>query len=239
MSAGLVRTVLSNPPLLICDTDATAQLLIAGNVSVLRELKRAYGIQPAIVEAVEFELRSPQSFTLRRLLQRYEPALDKALGNGTVQILDERSLPAYVGATANAVWSQIAIRATKWAFRVQRGEAYSHSAAVTLQVPLLTHDLKAITILEKDGEKLSTHLLRLFDLYAFGLQCGCMDEKECDDCRQALVKEQEYVPKAFQRKSFRDGLDHFYPRIQSAHVAPLGCPTPIDPLDSRLTLTRT
>lgn len=234
MDTAVSQQPLSNPAAVLCDTDATVQLLLAGNVSVLRQLKRVYGVQPAIVEAVEFELRSPQSLSLRKLIAKYEPALDKAINNGTLQILDERSLPAYVGHSANAVWTELAIRATKWARRVQRGEAYSHSMAVSLRIPLVTHDLSAIKVLEKDGETLTTPLLRVFDIYAFGFQCSCMSEGECDDCRKNLLREGEFIPKAFQHRSFRDGLDHFYPRLQCTTAATIGHPEPIDPHDFRL-----
>jgi hypothetical protein len=230
-------TTPSNPLLLICDTDAAAQILLAGNVSALRELKRVYRIQPAIVEAVDFELRSPQGLSLKKLMPKYEAALEKALGNGTIQVLDERSLPAFVGATAHAVWTEVAIRATRWAMRVQRGEAYSHSMALSLRLPMVTHDISAITILEKDGETLSTPLLRVFDLYAFGVQCGCMNDSDCDACRQVLYREQEFIPKAFKDRSFKAGLEYFYPRLQCTHHDPVGHPTPIDPHDVRLAIT--
>jgi hypothetical protein len=225
-----------NPALIICDTDATTQLLIAGDISVLRELKRTYKVQPAIVEAVDYELRSPQSLTLRRLLPVYEPQLDKALNTSTIQILDERTLPAYVGNAANAVWRDISIRATKWSLRVQRGEAYSHSAALTLSLPILTHDIRAIRILEKDQEKLTSPLLRAFDLYAFGFQCGCMTERDCDRCRQALQQRNEFIPQAFANRSFQEGLGYFYPRLQCSHIPFVGSATPFDAHDVRLTL---
>jgi len=236
VSADEAQLPSSNPRALLCDTDAATQLLLAGDVSALRHLKRVYGIQPAIVEAVEFELRSPQSLSLRKLVAKYEPALDKAINNATIQILDERSLPAYVGHSANAVWTEVAIRATKWARRVQRGEAYSHSMALSLGIPLVTHDLSAIKILEKDGEALTTPLLRVFDLYAFGFQCGCMTEDQCDSCRKSLLQLNEFIPRAFQHRSFREGLEQFYIRLQCASKAALGHTDPIEPHDHRLVI---
>lgn len=227
----------ANPTLLVCDTDALAQILIAGNVSVLRDLKKVYRVQPSIVEAVEFELRCPQSRTLRRLQAKYEPALEKALGNGTIQIADERSLPAYVGAAANAVWTEIAIRATAWAFRVQRGEAYSHSLALSLRLPILTHDKSAVRTLQTSGETLTRPLLRAFDLYALGFQRESMTESDCEQCRKILEHEKEFLPDAFRHRSFIDGLPYFYPRLQCASVAAVGHPTPLEIDDVRLVLT--
>lgn len=230
------QALAANPSMLVCDTDALSQVLVAGDFSVIRDLKKTYHTQPVLVEAVEYELRSPQSLSLRRLVPKYEAALEKALGNGTLQVLDERSLPYYLGPAAHAVWNEISIRATKWARRVQRGEAYSHAVASTLSVPVLTHDITAIRILEKDGEALSQPLLRVFDLYALGFQTGCMSEAACDGCRQKLLQEGQFLPKAFQHHGFKDGLGMFYPRIQVEQMPPVGHAEPIDQHDFRLLL---
>ena len=227
----------SNPPLLICDTDALVQLLLAGDVTALRDLRRLYHIQPSIVEAVNFELISPQSRSLQRLQPMYEAAFDKALGNGTLQVADERTLPAYVGSAAHAVWNEVSIRATSWATRVQRGEAYSHSLALSLKLPVLTHDMSAVKVLRNAGEALSSPILRLFDLYAFAFQRGSMTESDCDNCRQILVREKQALPDAFRNRAFLDGLSQFYPRLQCASTPPVGYVKELEIDDVRLLIT--
>jgi rRNA-processing protein FCF1 len=95
VSDGLVadtdtKSVTPNPSLVIIDTDALVQLLLVNEITPLRELKRRYKIQPAIVEAVDFEIRSPGK-SLRKHISVIEPRLQKALGNGTILLLDGRS----------------------------------------------------------------------------------------------------------------------------------------------------
>ena len=77
---------MSNPPFLLCDTDLLIQFFVAQDLRPLRELKRAYGIQPSIVAEVEMELRSNKKH--KKLI---DAQFDRAMGS-ILQLFDERSM---------------------------------------------------------------------------------------------------------------------------------------------------
>ena len=233
----LAQAAPPNPPLIIIDTDVLVQLLLANEFRPLRDLKRLYKIQPAIVEAVEMETRTPGR-SLRRHMASLEPRLQKALGNGTLLLLDGRSLPAVVGAGAHAVDTEISITGTRYHNVADYGEAYSHAAAAILNVPLVSQDMTAIHALERAGERISTHVFRTFDLYAFSHQCGTLSHADCDGVRQTLHSCQEWLPEAFLHRSFEDGLSLFYPRLLDRDLGPVGSAVQLELYDRRLLVSK-
>ncbi len=78
----------ANPNLLLLDADALLQIFISGQILLLRFLKRAFQIQPAITEAVEAEIRRSKKFRTR-----FTHDLQKALDSETLVVLDARTLP--------------------------------------------------------------------------------------------------------------------------------------------------
>jgi len=90
-----------NPALLVCDSDALIQFFLADEIRPLRQLKDAYGIQPAVVQEVDLELR-----WLRRYKDRFVPQLDKALKSHLLQILDPSYFQSLLGAApVGASWA--------------------------------------------------------------------------------------------------------------------------------------
>jgi len=232
VSAG-AQAVPPNPQLVILDTDVLVQLLLANEFRPLRELKRCYNVQPSIVEAVEMETRSPGR-SLKKHLSMLEPRLQKALGNGTLLLLDGRSLPSIVGAGAHAIETQISITGTRYHRVSDYGEAYSHVTAAILGLPLMSHDFTAIRALHRAREPITPYILRAFDLYTFSHQCGVLTVKDCDNVRQLLHGHREWLPDAFLKRSFTDGLGMFYPRLLDRSLRAIGSSVPIDADDNRL-----
>ena len=236
-SPGHYSPTLSNPRLIIFDTDALVQVFLVNEIRPLRELKRLYGVQPTIVEAVEFETLFPGK-GLTKHVATIQPRLQKALNNGTLIVLNERTLPAIVGPGAHAVWTQISIIGTRFHRVADYGEAYSHATAAVLSAPVVTHDLTAIRALARAGEQIGPLVLRVFDLYVFAHQCGLLSVQDCDDSRQILSGQGEWLPDAFLRRNFSDGLPLFFARILDKDLAPIGSSVPVEVHDGRLFLSR-
>jgi hypothetical protein len=97
---------------------------------------------------------------------------------------------------------------------VDYGEAYSHAAGITLNSPVLSHDLTALIALMNAGQTVPPCVLRLFDLLALTQHVGAMTSADCDTVRAALAAEREYVPKEFKNCSFDAGVPNFVVRIQ-------------------------
>ncbi len=215
---------MSNPRLLLCDTDALIQLFrtpdFTKKLLPLRHLKEEYGIQPAIVEEVENELMWTRKFG-----SQFAAGLRKALSNGTILLLDSTSFPTYVPPNlAKAVYASyqaLGIEQSKYA---DPGEAYTLAAAMTLSEPAISNDATAIRALEMNGFALPSPVLRLFDILALCCQVGVMTAQECDDTRQELVRLGEHVPRAFQGCSFQAGLKRFCPRMLDGALGSIGAP---------------
>jgi hypothetical protein len=59
----------------------------------------------------------------------------------------------------------------------------------------------------------------------FGFQVGQLTESECDQVRKSLVIAKEFVPAAFRKASFSDGLVNFRPRLMDGTKALVGVPS--------------
>jgi len=199
-----------NPALLVCDSDALIQFLLADEIRPLKQLKDAYGIQPAIVQEVDLEMR-----WLRKYKDRFVPQLDKALKSNVLQILDPSYFQSLLGvAPVGASWTAFQNLGAQYEGRVHRGEAYSFAAAVTLEMPALSNDFSAIKTLEANFLALPTPVLRGFDLLAFCFRNGLLELKDCEAMRSELLKVGEGLPAAFKHASFEDGLRSFAPRLR-------------------------
>ena len=202
-----------NPRILACDTDSLIQLFLTAkynkNLIPLRVLRDDYGIQPTIVAEVETEL-----MWTRRYGARFVPPLKKAIGNGLIEVLDQQVLARHVGdSIAKSVYGGFQALGQQYSRFTDPGEAYTFAAAVTMGEPALSNDKSALDALEYNGMALPSPVLRMFDLLALSYQIGTLEEKECNQARQELIRLVEHVPRVFQNASFIDGLTHFCPRI--------------------------
>ena len=221
-----------NPDLILIDTDSLLQLLIADQVRLLHSIKKRFNIQPAIVEAVEAEVRKSKKFR-----SQFTKELQKALDNGTIVVLDTRTLPAYVTTSPDAVFNMIQTNGfSNGRLGLDYGEAYSFAAGVALGIPMVTNDMNAVRTAQKRGIQLPTNLLRTYDLIVLCHQFGELTEHDCDEIRKTLVGKNEFVPAAFEKTSYGKGLTSFYPRIHDGSKSALGAPVAVHQLDVRITI---
>ena len=213
----------SRPAFLVCDADATFQLLLTRQSSLLGVLLHDYGVKPIIVPEVEIELRSH-----RRLTPLILPALTKALRNGLLSLMDVGMLESHFGGGSNgslaasAAKTNINMRGATYGLRVDRGEAYSHATAVELSVPVLSHDRAALDALTNAGLAVPRTVLRFYDLLVFGFQIQRLTASEIDNVRSSLIAQHEFVPAAFKACSFNDGLHNFDARLLDGTKSAVG-----------------
>jgi hypothetical protein len=228
---------MSNPSHLPIDSDVLIQLLVAGNLQPLQQLKKVYGIQATIVVEVENELR-----TNKKHKKHIQPNFDKAIAAGTIQVFDQNALQTFlskhslllnnIGSTA---WSTIQSTGNSYNLLVGIGEAYTHAAAVVLGVPSASHDKNALNVLENKGLTIPSPVLRTFDLIALCFQAGLLTEQECDGIRKTLLAVGEWLPQEFQNCSFEDGINNYSCRLSDCSRPSVGvCPTPKHSYEKRL-----
>jgi len=179
---------------------------------ILRTLKTNYDIQIVVAEPVEVELRL---IIKRDKFKDAQNILTKGFSSGLLGVLDETRLSSLVGTTrAPTVLESIENRGESFRrLGVGNGEAFTHSASVELNMPVLSNDRQAIDLLTRNGIALPGPFLRAFDILVFGRQIGLLSDGECDEARQALAKRGENLDKCFTNCSFTNGLPHFYPRL--------------------------
>jgi hypothetical protein len=199
-----------NPAILVCDSDALVQFFLPNEVRPLRHLRDRYGIQPVITQEVDLEMQ-----WLGRHRDRFVLQVEKALKSGILRVLDPPYFQSLLSsAPVGASWAAFQTLGAQYYGHVDRGEAFTFAAGVTLDVPALSNDFSAIRTLEAKFLSLPTPVLRTFDLIAFCHQSGCLDLKECNEVRSELLKNKEGVPKAFMNSSFEDGVANFSPRLR-------------------------
>src|SRR5712691_1314540 len=189
-----------NPALLLCDSDALIQFFLGNEIRPFRQLQDSYGIQPAIVQEVDLELR-----WLGKHKDRFVPQVEKMLKSTVLRVLDPAYFQSLLStAPVGASWASFQSLGAQYEGYIGRGEAYTFAAALTLSVPALSNDFSAIKTLEANLLTLPTPVLRGFDLLAFCYQSGCVELKACDGVRSELLKSGEGIPKAFRNASFQD-----------------------------------
>jgi hypothetical protein len=207
-----------NPALLICDSDVLVQFFLANEIRPLKHVKEAYGIQVAIVQEVDLELR-----WLGKHRDKFVHQLDKTLKSDVLRVLDPAYFHSFLSsAPVGASWAGFQSLGAQYEGRIHRGEAYTFAAAVTLGSPALSNDFSAIKTLQANLLTLPTPVLRGFDLLAFCYQSGCLELRECEEVRSELLRNGEGMPKAFMNASFEDGLKNFLPRLQDGTAVPVG-----------------
>ncbi len=204
-----------NPSLLICDSDVVVQFFLANELGPLRGLKRDYGVQPAIVQEVDIELR-----WLGHYGARFVPQLDKSLKAGLLVQLDKTLFQSLLSAAPpGASWAGFQSLGAQYMGYVDRGEAYSHAAGVVLGLPSASDDFKAIQVLQFQMQSLPSPVLRSFDLLGFALESGLLSIQDCEKVRSCLLKEGRWVHGAFKHASFADGMANFDLRLRDASKA--------------------
>lgn len=216
-----------NPALLLCDSDALVQFFLVDDVRPLQALAKQFGIQPAIVPEVDLELR-----WLARHKDRFVAQLDKALKHGTLLALDRSTFQTYMGtATPGTSWSSYQALGMQYYGYVQRGEAYTHAAAVSLRMPALTNDLRAVRVLEAQMLNVALPVLRSFDLLTFAYELGILSIKDCEEIRHELLRHGEGIPGPFVNASFENGAKKFPCRLRQASSAETNVSTPTNHYD--------
>jgi hypothetical protein len=197
-----------NPPLLLCDSDALVQFFLADDLRPLQALK-TFNIQPTITLEVDVELR-----WLAKYRDAMVPKLDKALKRGALVKLDQGMFQGYLGtAAAGTSWASYQALGARYYGFVQRGEAYTHAAAVSLAMPAMSNDGKAVRVLEAQMMAVPAPILRFFDIIKFCHTSSILSTKECEDIRSALLANGEGLPGPFQHASFADGEKNFPCRL--------------------------
>jgi hypothetical protein len=204
-----------NPVLLPCDSDVLVQLFLVSSLRPLQELKKRFAIQPTISIEVDLELR-----WVGKYKDRFVPQLDKALKHGTLVKLDQSLFQSLLsGAAPGTSWGTYQALGAQYYGYVQRGEAYTHAAAVTLGLPAVSNDQRAVLVLQSQMLRLPAPVLRCFDLLIFAHQAGILALDECETIRKELLKNGEGVPGSFVHASFEDGAKKFPCRLKQGSAS--------------------
>jgi hypothetical protein len=225
-----------NPKLVILDTSVLLQAIATDQLGIFRRIRTDFGIQAAIVRAVESET----SYHLENVpkFRGRQEQLKKAIGNGALAIVDHDLLVPLVGSGADSWLRQIEAEGERLYSIVDRGEAFSHAASSALSVPIATNDTSAVYRLIRGKENVPRPIIRFWDLIVLCYQIEMLTEGDCDKIRQALDKIGERLPPCFTKRSFRDGLTDFYARLADSERYPVGAAEPQERLDERLLLRR-
>ena len=211
---------MANPSLLVIDSDVLAQIFLTKSYTVLSHIKSDFSVQASITVEVDLELRY-----LGRFRDRFEKELDKALKNEVLVKLDLATFQRHLGeAPPGASWNSFQVLGRDYGRRVDRGEAYTHAAGLTLGVPTASNDFRAVQTLDANGLLLPSPVLRTFDLYSFAYESGFLRSSQVDQFRRTLLAEKEGIPKAFLKSSFEDGLKSFQPRLRVARPGLVSSP---------------
>jgi len=208
-----------NPEFLLCDADALIQVFIARQGRLLVHLRDRYGVTPAVVPEVELEVSNHRKFG-----GRFEPALVAAMSRDQLVLLDgdqmRRSLsgPGPVTPQVEQRIQRILERSRRYRGHVGLGEAYSHAAAVELQLPLMSHDWQAVQLLQQLGEPVAAPVIRIWDLFALALDDGAVEVEDGERASQHLEHDREHVPPFLARPnpSFEDAIRTFNSRLRRA-----------------------
>ena len=206
---------MSNPRFILSDSDALIQLFIAKQGAILAFLKGRFGITLAVTPEVEIEISSHRKFG-----NQFEQVLLRFIGSGSIVVLDDETVrdvlkeQGLTGALLDQSLSDIGDRSRTYHKHVGVGEAYTHVKALALQVPLMTHDIRAIETLRHVGLPVATPYLRFADLLVFARKVGGISKEECDRARATLDGQKEWLPQQLKSRRMVDAdWDQFDCRI--------------------------
>ena len=224
------------PKVIIFDSSVVLQVLAAGQFRILRSLRSDFGVQSAIVPAVESEVLAIVENVAKFRGRREQ--FKKALRNKTLAIIDRDLLEPILGGAAESWIRQIDSEGTRLYALVDRGEAFTHAASIVLNAPVATNDTTAVSRLVRQGEPIPRPVLRFWDLVVFSHQAAWLTVSECDAVRQVLDRIGERNHPCFTGHSFQDGLPHFYARLACSDQQLIGSNQPQEKFDERMVLAR-
>lgn len=218
---------MSNPPFLVCDADATIQLLAAGFHEQLRALRTRYGIQPVVVDVVATELRNFKKIST--IPAHFEKSIaKKVICELTLDVFRQHFAanggPLNRGEHVDRLWAAVQSLGSRYELVIDRGEAYSFAMAVELGLPVMTNDFRSIQTMRGLGNRLPEHLLRSFDLLALAVQNGTLAQREMGKMCGRLRGKKEWVPSILANQPFEDAIAAFDVRVVDTGAAPLGTP---------------
>lgn len=204
------------PPVgLFLDTDVLIQLYISRSQNILGYLKDNYGFSSLVVPEVASEITYSRKFGTR-----FQRDFRRACQARWVREMDANSYATIVNSSTdfqkcatNVSYSDIEHLGREYNLRVDRGEAYTHAAAVLLSQPVASNDKSAIDVLLHNGYQVPIPVLRTFDFIVFAYQTGFKKLSECNDIRRSLLGENERLPVQWKNASFEAGLKSFVPRL--------------------------
>jgi hypothetical protein len=210
--------------LLLCDSDALIQILCTDQAVLLKQMKHLYGIQAAFVEAVDDELTNPR----HKFADLVSAPLQRAIANATLQLIDPRSMGRFTSNDPHTIYDSIQLRGQDYHKVVQRGEAYTHAAAVVLRAAVLSNDMKAVRTLDRNNRALPQIVARAYDIFALFHQRRDLDDRGCDQIRKRLTNIEDKPHAEFDGCKFVEGLSRFYPRLVDGKFAIEGSAYPRD-----------
>ncbi len=188
----------ANPTHFLADTDALIQILLTRPGQMLQWFRQKCGIALSVVPEVETEVRFHQKFG-----DQFEPEFCRRVEAHQIDVLDSTELRRMLrarGVPAHADDSELndLYRSCEdYNRHVDVGEAYTHAIAARLGLPVVSHDWKAVQVLQRNGKLVGTPTFRFFDLLVFSFRCGTLTESECQSVLRVLKREREYVPREF------------------------------------------
>jgi len=204
--------------LLVCDTDALIQVICAEQIDLLKKLEKIYGIRPVVTEAVEDEITNPT----HRRASLVDAPFQKAIDSGVLTVLSRRTIRMFTTNDPYSTYDSIELRGQDYSKIVQRGEAYTHAAAVVLRAAAMSNDASAIRTLDRTSLPYGSPVLRTYDLFALFAQRGDLSERDCDAIRKRLVAIGEHPHPQFEKSKFIEGISRFYPRLLDKSLRAIG-----------------
>lgn len=210
---------MSESAMIAWDADALVQLLFVGRPEPLKCLRSRFDMQSIVVPEVELELLAHRR--LNGVAEAFKKAVDKKL----ICVLTESELRTRIEVGTHlskrgcdAIWGDIQARGQKYELYVDRGEAYTHAAAVELAIPVVSNDARSIASMKQNALQTS-RTLRLFDILALAVQTEFIQPSDIGSIRGKLQVAGEMIPHAFKNCSFQDGLEAFRVRVVDASGA--------------------
>ncbi len=196
----------------IFDSDALIQIFIAGQQELLRMLREDYGVSCYLMNEVEVELRKNPKFS-----SLIRPRLEKALKHKYISLLSSSELERLAPPDTEPVsLAEIRELGQEYAMEIGPGEAFTHAAAILLDVPSVSNDMNAIKILETRGRRMPRTILRSFDLFAFFYIEKQLTTREVEHIRKDLLAQGEWVPPSIKNASFEDGIGSIRCRLETS-----------------------
>lgn len=131
------------PKVIIFDSSVVLQIIATGQFRTLRSLQSDFGVQSAIVPAVESEVLAIVENVAKFRGRREQ--FKKALRNKTLAIIDRDLLAPFLGGAAESWIRQIDSEGTRLYKLVDRGEAFTHAASIVLNASVATNDTTAVS----------------------------------------------------------------------------------------------